>query len=258
MSSAPRQESLKPAEIYVWFNTNERLPAQLVAEFIQLFAQQTDLELELVEALAGTMLMKFAAVGGGLAAMAGFVLDVSKEITTPETPMSACVARMMIDHAVVETQIASQKQCANISREMVREVARIEEQRLARQTEPPVDSIVTESGERIDPSPPLNENAFQFVKEDYNPNFQYLQVPDAAKLFERPSQQEEHLTKMRGYFASESGGGLYFVPRVGSAIRVRMNLPPRQIAERGEAVIFTVPAGMQSQDVVLRGTHYLY
>lgn len=142
MSQPPT--NLAANEIVFFFETNRPIPAADVGRFLAELgriarAQRhlgTDGVLELVEVQTGTLWTKLAwivGVGGGLAGIGSFVLDVTDKLQSTDNRLAQCTAKMVIEHGIRATTVITCQGSTEILRDMMPQVEKLERMKVAQQ-----------------------------------------------------------------------------------------------------------------------------
>lgn len=138
MSGAP--ELVAENEVAFFFETNERIPARLVIEFmaeVERIARNKSVlgpeaVLEFVELERGTLLIKVAAwatiVGTGLVAIQ-LGMTVADKLSEKNERISRCVATMALDHGVVSTTLVTCEGGVTVGRDTMQAVQIMREER---------------------------------------------------------------------------------------------------------------------------------
>jgi hypothetical protein len=135
MSEPPK--ILAENEIVVFFETNRPLPAGDVGTFLAELDRLAHIRpelgaggiLELVEVQTGTLWTKLAwivGIGGNLAGLGSFALDVSERLQSTDNALAECTARMVIEHGIRATTVITCEGSTEILREMMPQVEKLE------------------------------------------------------------------------------------------------------------------------------------
>ena len=126
MSALP--QGVAPNEVLFYFETNDHIPIGPLLDFlseIERIAHTSrhfgpDCIVEIASAGSGSFWIRLAfwtAMGGAIAEMSGFGLDIAERLSNSRERVAQCVATLVIEHGVVRSQVITCEGSVTITRD---------------------------------------------------------------------------------------------------------------------------------------------